>query len=98
LVIARELARRPDHLIVREVDTSLDAREAGVLLAALRVLARSEHIGVLASVASAALGRAHGNRIIALAEGLLAYDGPPNALDLARWGNGIGSPATPEPR
>jgi phosphonate transport system ATP-binding protein len=96
LVIARELARRPDHLIVREVDTSLDAREAGVLLAALRVLARSEHIGVLASVVSAALARAHGNRILALAEGLLVYDGPPAALDPARWSGGIRAPTTPE--
>ncbi len=98
LVIARELARRPDHLIVREVDTSLDGREAGVLLAALRVLAKSEHIGVLASVASAALARAHGNRIIALAEGLLVYDGPPAALDPGRWGGGIRAPTTPETR
>ncbi|MGH7333191.1 MAG: hypothetical protein ACREKS_10705 [Candidatus Rokuibacteriota bacterium] len=84
LVIARELARRPDHLIVREVDASLDTREAGMLLATLRVLAHTEHMAVLASLASTALARAHGHRIIALAEGLLVYDGPPATLDPSR--------------
>lgn len=98
LLIARELARCPEHLIVREVDASLDTREAGVLLATLRVLARAEHLAVVASVASAALARAHGQRIIGLAEGLLVYDGPSTAMDPSRWAGPLQPSATPEAR
>ena len=98
LVIAREIARHPDHLIVREIDASLDAREAGVLLATLHVLARAERMAILASVASATLARAHAHRIITLAEGLLVYDGPSAALDPARWPATIRPPTISEAR
>jgi phosphonate transport system ATP-binding protein len=77
LLIAREVSRGPHHLIVREVDAGLDGQEAGMLLATLRILAHSEHIAILASAASRTLARAHGHRVIGIADGLLVYDGPP---------------------
>jgi phosphonate transport system ATP-binding protein len=80
LVIARELARGPDHLIVREVDAGLDGQEAGMLLTTLRILAHSGHIAILASAASWASARAHGHRVIGIADRLLVYDGPPSSL------------------
>ena len=80
LVIARELARQPEHLIAREVDAGLDVRDSGRLLTTLGTLAHSERVGILASAASWTLARAHADRVLGIAEGLLVYDGQPIAL------------------
>ena len=80
LLIARELARRPEHVVVREIDASLGPEEAGRVLATLARVARTERVGVVASVESWLLARAHAHAVVALAEGLLVFDGSPAAL------------------
>lgn len=80
LVIARELARRPQHLIAREVDAVLDPGDSARLLTTLSTVAHSERTGILASAVSWALARTHADRVIGIADGLLVYDGPPISL------------------
>jgi phosphonate transport system ATP-binding protein len=76
LALGRALARRPRALVLRDVDDALGADDAAAMLSLARRLARTERLVVLASVASAALARAHADRVIVLADGRLAFDGP----------------------
>jgi phosphonate transport system ATP-binding protein len=80
LAIARELARRPEHMVVREVDAGLDPGETERVLALLAGIARAERVGIVASVESWLLARNHAHAIAALVGGLLVFDGPPSAL------------------
>jgi ABC-type phosphate/phosphonate transport system ATPase subunit len=77
VIVARELARRPEYVVVREVDAGLGPGESGALLTALRGLAHADGVGVLASASSWSLARAHADRVLALTEGLLVFAGGP---------------------
>jgi ABC-type phosphate/phosphonate transport system ATPase subunit len=46
----------------------------------LASVARAERLGILASAASWALARAHAHRVLAIADGLLVFEGAPAAL------------------
>jgi phosphonate transport system ATP-binding protein len=76
LALGRALARRPHALILRDVDDALGADDAATVLHLAHRLAHTERLVVLASVASAALARAHADRVIVLADGRLVFDGP----------------------
>jgi ABC-type phosphate/phosphonate transport system ATPase subunit len=76
LALARALARHPRALVLRHVDDVLPAEDAATLLRLVRHLAQVERIAAVASVASAALARACADRVMALADGVLVYDGP----------------------
>ena len=80
LVIARELARHPEYLAVHDLDLHLGGGRPERLLETLGLLAHGERLGVLASLDSWALARVYADRIIALAGGLLVFDGPPASL------------------
>src|SRR5262245_9985465 len=81
LVIARALARRPHYLVVRDPDTALAADQAGALLGLLRLLARSDRLGVVVSLADGAPGRGLADRVLLLHEGVLS----PGRLDASGW-------------
>ena len=78
LVTARELLRRPEWLVIREVDTVLGLADAEAFLGRLRRLVRAERVSVVASAAGPAVARGVADRVMAIAEGLLVFDGPPD--------------------
>ncbi len=84
LLVARAVARRPRYLVVRDPDASLSAGEIGALLRLLRLLARSEHLGVVVSLAEGAAGQELADRVLLLHEGVLLFHGRPDAPPAAR--------------
>ena len=78
LALASALVMIPEVLVVREVDRGFDTGDVGILRALLCSLARRERLAVLASAAapSGALGFA--DRLVAIADGLLVFDGAPS--------------------
>jgi phosphonate transport system ATP-binding protein len=76
LAVARALSRRPEWIAVREVDSTLDPAAARELLSLLSRVARATSIGVLVSVRSTSLAPQVAERIIAITDGLLTFDGP----------------------
>lgn len=83
-LVGRALARRPRTLIVRDPDTVLRPEETAALLALLRLLARSEHMSVVVSLADGAPGRGVADRVLVLGEGLLLFDGTVQAMEMPR--------------
>jgi phosphonate transport system ATP-binding protein len=77
LAVAGALVRRPECLVIREVDSGLDAPAADVLRGLVRALARSERVVLVASAGSPSFALDFADRIVALADGLLVFDGPP---------------------
>lgn len=83
-LVARALARRPRNLIVREPDTVIGPSEIGAVLALLRLLARSEHLSIVVSLADWEPSRSFADRVLVLGEGLLLFDGTVQAMEAPR--------------
>jgi ABC-type phosphate/phosphonate transport system ATPase subunit len=79
-LIARALARRPRHLVVRDPDSAVGADQIGGLLALLRLLARGDRLGIVVSLVDGTAGRAFADRVLVLGEGLLLFHGRAEAL------------------
>jgi phosphonate transport system ATP-binding protein len=77
LALASALVNAPDVLVVREIDSGIDGAEALSLRAVLQSLARRERLAVLASASAPAVAIGFADRLVALADGLLVFDGPP---------------------
>ena len=77
LALASALVGTPDVLAVREIDRVLDGAEAQSLRAVLQSLARRERLAVLASAATPAAALGFADRLVAIADGLLVFDGSP---------------------
>ena len=78
LAVARALSRRPEWIVIRDVDLVLDRAVADRILALLHRIVRQEQTSVLASLASLALACKFADRLISLTDGLLTFDGPPS--------------------
>jgi phosphonate transport system ATP-binding protein len=91
LAIAGALVRKPEALAVREIDARFDDAEAAAVRGLLQSLARRERLAVLASAASPAAARGFADRLVAIADGLLVYDGVPAGFadERAAWRFGI---------
>jgi ABC-type phosphate/phosphonate transport system ATPase subunit len=89
-LIARALARRPRHLVVRDPDAAVGPDQIGGLLALLRLLARSDRLGIVVSLADGAAGRTFADRVLVLGEGLLLFHGRADILaePRASWNAG----------
>jgi ABC-type phosphate/phosphonate transport system ATPase subunit len=74
LALAGALLQKPEALVAREIDGGFDGAEAASVRALLQSLARRERLAVLASAATPS-GLA--DRLMAIADGLLVFDGPP---------------------
>ena len=81
VLIARALARRPRHLVVRELDRALPPHDAMNILLLLRALTRHERRVVLVSLAEPTLATALADRVLHISAGRLAHDGRPGPLD-----------------
>jgi phosphonate transport system ATP-binding protein len=77
LALASALVRTPEALVVRDIDRGLDSAEAPVVGALLQSLASQERLAVLASAATPSAPPGFANRLVAIAEGLLVFDGHP---------------------
>jgi phosphonate transport system ATP-binding protein len=77
LALAGALVSTPDVLVVREIDRGFDAAEAAVLRGILQSLAHRERLAVLASAAAPAAALGFADRLVAIADGLLVFDGSP---------------------
>jgi phosphonate transport system ATP-binding protein len=91
LAIAGALVRKPEALAIREVDAVFDDGEAAAMRGLLQSLARRERLAVLASAASPAAARGFADRLVAIADGLLVFDGQPADFsdERAAWRFGI---------
>jgi phosphonate transport system ATP-binding protein len=77
LALAGALVSTPDVLVVREIDRAFDGAEAAVLRGILQSLAHRERLAVLASAATPASAIGFADRLVALVDGLLVFDGSP---------------------
>jgi ABC-type phosphate/phosphonate transport system ATPase subunit len=90
-VIARTLARRPCHLVVRDPDAAVVPADLGGLLAVLRLVARRDRLGVVVSLADGAAARRFADRLLVLHEGVLVFNGPAERFDEGRDARGVGA-------
>jgi len=77
LALAGALVSTPDVLVVREIDRGFDGAEAAVLRGILQSLAHRERLTVLASAAAPTAAVGFADRLVAIADGLLVFDGSP---------------------
>jgi phosphonate transport system ATP-binding protein len=77
LALASALVGAPGVLVVREIDGGFDGAEALSLRSVLQSLAHRERLAVLASAATPAAAIGFADRLVAIAGGLLVFDGPP---------------------
>src|SRR5262245_807399 len=89
LAVARAMIPRRDHLVAPEVDENLSLAEAADVLGVLRTIAHSTRVPVIVSAEDPTLVHLFADRVLVLADGVLTFDGPPQAL---------GARATPTPR
>jgi phosphonate transport system ATP-binding protein len=77
LALASALVSAPDVLVAREIDRGFDGAEAQSLRAVLQSLARRERFAVLVSASAPAGAIGFADRLVAIAHGLLVFDGSP---------------------
>lgn len=78
LALASALVMAPEVLVVREVDRGFDTGDGGIVCALLRSLAHRERLAVLASAAAPSAAPGFADRLVAIADGLLVFDGTPS--------------------
>jgi phosphonate transport system ATP-binding protein len=77
LALASALVSAPDVLVVREIDRGFAGAEALAVRTVIQSLAHRERLAVLASAASPAGAIGFADRLVAIADGLLVFDGSP---------------------
>ncbi len=93
VLLARVLLPAPRYLLIREPDHTLGDTDLARFLARVAVLARLEHLTVLVSLSRPDAASHAVGRVLALAEGLLVFDGSPAAFaGFGRWPATYGSP------
>jgi ABC-type phosphate/phosphonate transport system ATPase subunit len=77
LALASALAKTPEVLVAREIDRGFDGAEAATVRALLQSLAHRERLTVLASATTPAAASGFADRLAAIADGQLVFDGLP---------------------
>lgn len=98
--IARALAQRPDLILGDEPVASLDPNSARQVLDLIHAITKQDNIPAVVSLHQLDLARAYADRIIGLSDGLVVFDGSPNALsddDLRRIYGSLDAAALSEP-
>ncbi|MGC9529064.1 MAG: phosphonate ABC transporter ATP-binding protein [Candidatus Bipolaricaulaceae bacterium] len=83
--IARALMQQPELLLADEPVSALDPATSHSVMQYLEQMNREDGVTVLASLHFLSLARRYGTRIIALKDGRLVFDGPPEIIDDARF-------------
>lgn len=78
--IARALAQRPRILLADEPVASLDPAKAGEVLELLQRFCREDGMVTIVSLHQVRLARQYADRIIALRDGAVVFDAPPDQL------------------
>ncbi len=81
VAIARALAQQPEIILADEPIASLDPETAVVVLDYLKDINRRDGITIVCSIHHFELGRRYADRIVAMRQGSIVYDGPPEKLD-----------------
>lgn len=79
--IARALLQRPDMLLIDEPTASLDPKTSRQVMRLLLELAAEHDLAAIINIHDVALATQFVRRIVGLREGLIVFDGPPEALD-----------------
>jgi phosphonate transport system ATP-binding protein len=90
VAVARALLHTPELLLADEPIASVDAETATVIMELFGRLNRERGMTVVVSLHQAEFARRYCTRVLVLAEGGLAYDGPPDGLE--RRGSGGSGP------
>ncbi|PWB81477.1 MAG: phosphonate ABC transporter ATP-binding protein, partial [Methylocystaceae bacterium] len=80
VAIARALVQEPEIVLADEPVSSLDPRNAKVVMDTLARINRDFGLTVLCNLHSLELARSYCDRLIGMAEGRVVFDGPPEAL------------------
>lgn len=83
--IARALMQDPELMLADEPVASLDPATSHSVMKYLELLNKEDGITVLCSLHFLSLARAYSDRVIALKDGKLEYDGPPSDIDNTRF-------------
>ncbi len=78
--IARALAQRPQLILADEPVASLDPAASERVLGQLRTICEEDQVPVIISLHQLEYARLYADRIIGLAQGEVAFDGPPAAM------------------
>jgi phosphonate transport system ATP-binding protein len=81
VAIARALAQEPVAVLADEPVASLDPELAWSVMADLARTARETGIPTVVNIHDVNLARAFADRVIGVADGYVAFDGPPDSLD-----------------
>lgn len=81
VAIARALVQEPTLILADEPIASLDPRNTRIVMDALRRINKDYGITVLCNLHSLDTARAYSDRLIGMAQGRVAFDGKPEALD-----------------
>jgi phosphonate transport system ATP-binding protein len=83
--IARALMQNPQLMLADEPVSSLDPATSHSVMKYLELLNKEDGITILCSLHFLDLARAYSDRVIALKDGKLEFDGPPEDIDDARF-------------
>lgn len=79
--IARALMQQPKIILADEPVASLDPATSRTILDILRRINREDRVTVLCNLHLPELAREYAQRLIAMKDGEIVYDGPPDGLD-----------------
>ncbi|HLQ04669.1 MAG TPA: phosphonate ABC transporter ATP-binding protein, partial [Verrucomicrobiae bacterium] len=83
--IARALMQEPDLMLADEPVASLDPATSHSVMKYLEELNKKDGITVICSLHFLSLARRYGTRVIALKDGMVAFDGKPAEIDERRF-------------
>lgn len=83
--IARTLMQEPEMLLADEPVASLDPATSHSVMKYLELLNQEDNMTILCSLHFLSLARTYAHRVIALKDGKLEFDGPPEDIDNDRF-------------
>jgi phosphonate transport system ATP-binding protein len=83
--IARALMQNPELMLVDEPVSALDPATSHTIMRYLEELNKNDGMTIVCSLHFLSLARAYADRIIALKDGRIVFDGPPEQIDDARF-------------
>ena len=83
--IARALMQNPELMLVDEPVSALDPATSHSIMRYLEELNKTDGMTILCSLHFLSLARTYADRIIALKDGRIVFDGPPEEIDDARF-------------
>jgi phosphonate transport system ATP-binding protein len=83
--IARALMQNPELMLVDEQVSALDPATSHSIMRYMEGLNKTDGMTILCSLHFLSLARAYADRILALKEGMIVFDGSPKEIDDARF-------------